>query len=771
MKAKSIFLLLLLIGLEASAQDSLKFISATTGAACYQVEYHNNHLFAGTGTTLRVYDASASPPYPLLFEYRFRSIVLDLKVRGHFLYVAANHDGISKWDVSIPSNPVKLYEYVPDSLDEAAHDLAFFGDTLFVAYYKKVGVFYDNGASFRKLATFGHLTGNGYIAGGEVKDGIYAYTVARNTRAGPSPDGVYFRNARTFSFISRYLQTFAAPEDVVFGKNTPLLHVLGGTQSTYNPLDPRGLFYSLDVSNLNAPRLAFVDTLTDAVAGLAIAAPLNAVNVNDTIYVATNAALEIDWKFPNPANGHVYVYDATNPSAISFLTDIYAGLWHFDVDVNENLLYVASEWYGIKTLDLTDVFNEVDLGNTLTGGWAMKGDKYGNTLILANEGYGFKKFDISNIGRPVLAGAATYTANAPGFCQEVKFSADGNHIYGLFQTYEQFRIYDANTLALSGFIRNIGGVSYGNTDMLIWGNKVFVDAGTGGNESLLVIDVSNPAAPFIATTMQMNVNDMKMDGSGKLFSCNNDGIYVYDVTTGAPDLLASHVFSAGIQNGEQIAVSNDTIFAYVTWKGLVRYIYNRTSNIISEDVAVPLTYGEPRAMAVDSFGLYLAWTEFGLYAFDKRTLAQSSWYRTGLDLKGYSDNWPVTDLFCKDNLIFLVEYFGQATILSNDNDLVVSAEEHSPRAQGERLTFELAQNFPNPFNPSTTIRFSLSAREWVTLKVFDVNGREVATLVEGKMAAGVHNVTFAPRDLAGGLYFYQLTAGKFSQTRRAVLMK
>jgi hypothetical protein len=55
--------------------------------------------------------------------------------------------------------------------------------------------------------------------------------------------------------------------------------------------------------------------------------------------------------------------------------------------------------------------------------------------------------------------------------------------------------------------------------------------------------------------------------------------------------------------------------------------------------------------------------------------------------------------------------------------------------------------------------------------VFDVNGKEVATLVDGEMTAGDHTVPFAPRDLAGGLYFYQLTAGKFSQTRKAILMK
>jgi hypothetical protein len=85
--------------------------------------------------------------------------------------------------------------------------------------------------------------------------------------------------------------------------------------------------------------------------------------------------------------------------------------------------------------------------------------------------------------------------------------------------------------------------------------------------------------------------------------------------------------------------------------------------------------------------------------------------------------------------------------------------------------FALWQNFPNPFNPSTVIIFQLPVNSRVKLQVFDVNGREVATLVDGEMTAGNHAVIFAPRDLAGGLYFYQLTAGKFSQTRKAVLLK
>ena len=95
----------------------------------------------------------------------------------------------------------------------------------------------------------------------------------------------------------------------------------------------------------------------------------------------------------------------------------------------------------------------------------------------------------------------------------------------------------------------------------------------------------------------------------------------------------------------------------------------------------------------------------------------------------------------------------------------------APQNEALPASFQLAQNFPNPFNPNTVISFQLSVNSHVTLKVFDVNGREVATLVDSEMTAGKHHVTFAPRSATSGLYFYKITTGKFSQTRKAVLMK
>jgi hypothetical protein len=85
--------------------------------------------------------------------------------------------------------------------------------------------------------------------------------------------------------------------------------------------------------------------------------------------------------------------------------------------------------------------------------------------------------------------------------------------------------------------------------------------------------------------------------------------------------------------------------------------------------------------------------------------------------------------------------------------------------------FALAQNFPNPFNPATTVEFSLAQRSDVSLVVYSVLGREVATLARGLHEAGLYRVTFDASDLPSGVYFCRLIAGNASQIRKMTLMK
>jgi hypothetical protein len=85
--------------------------------------------------------------------------------------------------------------------------------------------------------------------------------------------------------------------------------------------------------------------------------------------------------------------------------------------------------------------------------------------------------------------------------------------------------------------------------------------------------------------------------------------------------------------------------------------------------------------------------------------------------------------------------------------------------------FALMQNYPNPFNPSTKISYQLPVSSNVTLKVFDVLGNEIATLVNEEKPSGMYNVQFTMNNLSSGIYFYKLTAGDFAQSKKMILLK
>lgn len=90
---------------------------------------------------------------------------------------------------------------------------------------------------------------------------------------------------------------------------------------------------------------------------------------------------------------------------------------------------------------------------------------------------------------------------------------------------------------------------------------------------------------------------------------------------------------------------------------------------------------------------------------------------------------------------------------------------------GVPTDYQLAQNYPNPFNPSTTISYSLPAATDVTLKIYSITGKEVATLVNATQGVGSYEVQFDASSLASGLYMYRLEAGSFTETRLMSFIK
>lgn len=119
-----------------------------------------------------------------------------------------------------------------------------------------------------------------------------------------------------------------------------------------------------------------------------------------------------------------------------------------------------------------------------------------------------------------------------------------------------------------------------------------------------------------------------------------------------------------------------------------------------------------------------------------------------------------------DNKLFAAAYTG--LWYRNLDEIVTGVENLPVQIPNE---FKLTQNYPNPFNPTTSISYELPAADFVSLKVFNLLGKEVASLVSEKQNAGSYKVEFNAASLASGIYFYKLQAGSFTSIKKMTLIK
>ena len=144
----------------------------------------------------------------------------------------------------------------------------------------------------------------------------------------------------------------------------------------------------------------------------------------------------------------------------------------------------------------------------------------------------------------------------------------------------------------------------------------------------------------------------------------------------------------------------------------------------------------------------------------------SVWTQFCVDLSTYTDStvriafYFNSDGSVEDNGWYIddVRIEGIVTSISDDQN-EIPAE------------FSLSQNYPNPFNPTTNIKYAIPKPGFVTLKVYDVLGREVTTLVNAEKSAGSYEINFDASELTSGTYFYSVSAGSFTETKKMVLLK
>lgn len=263
------------------------------------------------------------------------------------------------------------------------------------------------------------------------------------------------------------------------------------------------------------------------------------------------------------------------------------------------------------------------------------------------------------------------------------------------------------------------------------------NAGTGWNVVYTTSELMND----IYFTTQLN--GWMVGESGKIYKTTNGGTNWSLQTTGVSDQLLAVFFSnnnfgwACGFNGRILATTNGG----TNWSQQVSGTTKALTDIEFSSQLIGCAVGED--------GQRLTTGNGGANWLSQFELSQS-------DLE--------TVTFAASTQAFI----GGAEGYIASNSSIVGANDPSSQIPA---VYSLGQNFPNPFNPATTISFSLPEKNNVNLEVFDINGKLVSTIISGYLEAGEHSYSFNASGYSSGIYFYRLVTGEFSQVNKMILVK
>jgi len=170
-------------------------------------------------------------------------------------------------------------------------------------------------------------------------------------------------------------------------------------------------------------------------------------------------------------------------------------------------------------------------------------------------------------------------------------------------------------------------------------------------------------------------------------------------------------------------------------------------------------------------------TSFKTISFNGDSLGYMATFYNGVIYKTNDggENWTKDSTYADKFALYCSDFNNKGEIYFGTNNGTILKYQSSTVGVNEgNITvnnYKLEQNYPNPFNPSTTFSFSIAKQEKVTLKVYDILGKEVTTILNDDLTAGSHTVRFDASGLSSGVYFYTLKAGSYNSTQKMILMK
>ncbi|MDA3861860.1 MAG: T9SS type A sorting domain-containing protein [Melioribacteraceae bacterium] len=322
---------------------------------------------------------------------------------------------------------------------------------------------------------------------------------------------------------------------------------------------------------------------------------------------------------------------------------------------------------------------------------------------------------------------------------------------------------------LNSYCRGLGIDELGNILYVNSASKMFkIDYKTG--EGIARTEMpeigSSPTAPSVSNDGTIFVGPVVGGGTTQIATYNSDLEYLGAAVVGPPE------------TSRTLEVSPDGLTIYwIPFTASKVYIYTRENTLSNFTLADSTLEGivcESSAWNKKTGDLWVS--NLG----DNGEFTNCTWYAYNTDSFTIVDSlkWNISDVADEKPRGIDFNYEGNIAYIgtfANSNERMqkvilggVGVKEIGLEIPSK---YELSQNYPNPFNPTTVINFSIPQSDFVTVKVYNTLGQEVAELVNSVKAAGSFEVSFDASDLTSGMYIYKIQAGKFSATKKMLLLK
>ena len=709
-------------------------------------------VFVGSGGGIYVTDVSDPQNPVILSEVRTRSLVDQCTYDpvSKSLYVCAYFSGIEIWDLSNLSNPVRMSRFATEPYPRSG--IAYIGDYLFFTTNYSIWSL-DISDPYNPVVADELFLANNLISQMYV-NGDRAYIVM-------SSQGlkvVNVSNPLNLQLIDSYGILSGNEIDIV----GDILYAVNssGSLTIYGNID--SLYFTF-FSGLNLGGYPTDIEVFDGRAYIAKAGTGGGLEIVDVWIPTQPSSISLysgDYEFISGIGDYVYlsrnskfsVLDVTDPISVQYVSGFDLPGFVNDVAVSGSYAYTGSN--GFRVLDVSDSSHPVEVGYAnLNGSLVEVADNsvvvYSPYSMTANNT--FYTMDVSDPTNPVSLDSYTCPAMTWDLVvrDNIAFIAcwwDGVRIFNISDP--------TNIIQLSRVMGwqsgGIPGVEWCYAQAIdVEGNYLYiVDYQPFSNEDtygLYIVDITNPSAPFLLNRFQNITSypqDVDVENGYAFIADGYGGVEVVDVADPMNPLFLGYLDL--IDGSTGIKVDGD--FAYVS-----EYILGGLQVVDISNPGNPNLTGWYQPSGVFALGV----ESFNGFVYVSDGLGGIQIYR---------------------NLL--------VTPVSVESDEIVVSD------------FKLEQNYPNPFNPTTKIKYTIpsvetrhaSSLQMVTLIIYDILGNEVATLVNEEQAPGVFEVEFntmssfrlvpagrSPdglvRNLVSGIYFYQLRAGEFNQTKKMILLR